>query len=229
MSIQWKVSSSSSSSSSSSNGNISCEELRNQCIAQCNALLGQMNQETGGSFGNSNRNFSLQRHVKRESQPSRGGNVGWESVGLDQGFNIAEFRAQHLNNTNYYRNKHGAESLSLHEELNKYAQDWANALAKANVSQHRPDNKYGENITAGRPLSSFDAVQLWYDEEAAYDYRTGNYSPGTGHFTQLVWKNSRYVGVGVAKSSQGLYYIVANYYPAGNFTGEFISNVGHKS
>jgi hypothetical protein len=33
------------------------------------------------------------------------------------------------------------------------------------------------------------------------------------------------MGIGYAKSESGNYYGVANYYPAGNFTGEFKQNV----
>jgi hypothetical protein len=47
----------------------------------------------------------------------------------------------------------------------------------------------------------------------------------TGHFTQVVWKNSTQVGFGVAVAPNGSFYAVANYYPAGNFTGQFKENV----
>ncbi len=34
---------------------------------------------------------------------------------------------------------------------------------------------------------------------------------------KLVWKTTREVGFGVAKASDGSFYGVANYYPAGSF------------
>merc|ERR1712217_720289 len=46
--------------------------------------------------------------------------------------------------------------------------------------------------------------------------------PGTGHFTQLVWKDT--TTVGMAKSSDGKF-VVANYLPPGNFKGEYLDNV----
>jgi len=47
-----------------------------------------------------------------------------------------------------------------------------------------------------------------------------------GHFTQLVWRNSKRVGFGFAKTgnSKGMI-VVANYDPAGNYKGQYRANV----
>jgi hypothetical protein len=47
----------------------------------------------------------------------------------------------------------------------------------------------------------------------------------TGHFTQLVWKSSREIGVGVAQSRDGKWFVVANFFPAGNIVGREAENV----
>lgn len=47
----------------------------------------------------------------------------------------------------------------------------------------------------------------------------------TGHFTQVVWKESQKLGVGVARSSSGRVYVVAQYTPPGNYLGQFQANV----
>ena len=46
-----------------------------------------------------------------------------------------------------------------------------------------------------------------------------------GHFTQVVWKSSKELGVGKATSRSGRIYVVANYYPPGNYQGQFAQNV----
>ncbi len=47
----------------------------------------------------------------------------------------------------------------------------------------------------------------------------------TGHFTQVVWKDSRDFGIGKAKTKDGKWLVVANYYPAGNLIGKNAENV----
>ena len=48
-----------------------------------------------------------------------------------------------------------------------------------------------------------------------------------GHFTQVVWKDSRRLGVGIAFGNSGrTAIIVANYYPRGNYQGQFAQQVG---
>lgn len=47
-----------------------------------------------------------------------------------------------------------------------------------------------------------------------------------GHFTQVIWKGSREIGVGRAFAEDGLrVFVVCNYYPAGNVIGRFKENV----
>ena len=67
------------------------------------------------------------------------------------------------------------------------------------------------------------AVQAWYDElhSPGYNFST-HQSPGTGHFSQVVWMSTTHVGA--ARSRDGEY-VVANYAPPGNYLGEYASNV----
>lgn len=50
------------------------------------------------------------------------------------------------------------------------------------------------------------AVNHWYNEIKNYDFKNpGKKDPNgskIGHFTQLVWKDSVYLGVGIAKQEQ---------------------------
>ena len=48
----------------------------------------------------------------------------------------------------------------------------------------------------------------------------------TGHFTQVVWKSTTKLGMGVAFGNGGRnVVVVAQYGPAGNMMGEFPQNV----
>ncbi|PFX24965.1 Protein PRY1 [Stylophora pistillata] len=61
-----------------------------------------------------------------------------------------------------------------------------------------------------------------------YDFYIPSFSAGIGHFTQVVWKESIVLGIGIAsgkKNGMNCAYIVAIYRPAGNMVGEFTQNV----
>lgn len=47
----------------------------------------------------------------------------------------------------------------------------------------------------------------------------------TDHFSQLVWSNSKELGIGTAQSKSGNFFLVARYNPPGNIDGQFNDNV----
>lgn len=63
-------------------------------------------------------------------------------------------------------------------------------------------------------------TESWYNECQKYDYNNPSYQPGTGHFTQVVWKGSEEVGFARAPGSS-MNFGVAMYHPPGNYVGEF--------
>jgi hypothetical protein len=69
-----------------------------------------------------------------------------------------------------------------------------------------------------------EMTETWYNECKKYDYRNPSYQPGTGHFTQVVWKGSQEVGFAQAKGTS-MSFAVAMYYPPGNYVGDFDKNV----
>ncbi len=128
---------------------------------------------------------------------------------------------------NYFRSLHGVPGLRWSRQLQNLAQNWANYLARTKSWKHRPRNRYGENIywIRGASPRSKNVVKSWYDEINYYNYNRPGFSMKTGHFTQVVWKNSRYLGCGWAQARDGGYYVVCNYNPPGNYRGRFSSNV----
>jgi hypothetical protein len=47
----------------------------------------------------------------------------------------------------------------------------------------------------------------------------------SGHFSQMVWKNSTELGIARARDQNGKVIVVANYNPPGNYIGQFTQNV----
>lgn len=62
----------------------------------------------------------------------------------------------------------------------------------------------------------------------SYDFKNPGFKSGTGHFTQIVWQQSKELGIGKAKSDDGKIFVVARYRPAGNFMYQFQDNVKPK-
>lgn len=145
------------------------------------------------------------------------------------GEKVDKFAEKCLKEHNKLRAMHGVDPLKLNQKLCEYAQEWAENLAYNKIFAHRGDLKYGENIwtlwssmpTKPNPKS---AVQSWYNEIQKYDFNCEAMIPGTGHFTQVVWKSSKQLGVGVA-CKDGRTVVVTNYDPPGNYMGRYKENV----
>lgn len=76
-----------------------------------------------------------------------------------------------------------------------------------------------------------DFIPCRYDEvcNPGYVFTRDGKQPGTGHFTQVVWKKTRSLGIGLAASKEPnghiCSYVVARYYKAGNDLATIRSNV----
>uniref|UniRef100_A0A8C3YNZ1 GLI pathosis related 2 n=1 Tax=Catagonus wagneri TaxID=51154 RepID=A0A8C3YNZ1_9CETA len=116
-----------------------------------------------------------------------------------------QFNDEVLKAHNEYRRKHGVPPLKLCKKLNREAQQYSEALASTRILKHSPESSRGQ---CGENLA-------W----ASYDQ--------TGHFTAMVWKNTKKMGVGKASASDGSSFVVARYFPAGNVVnqGYFEENV----
>ena len=107
------------------------------------------------------------------------------------------------------------------------AQEWADQCAKKKSIAQRGDPEYGENVfCSGKKNASVqDAVTAWYAEGEKFPYGTENVKKKKYQFTQLVWKDTTDLGVGMATSVNGKVFVIANYYPKGNMPGTFSANV----
>lgn len=159
------------------------------------------------------------------------------------------FQKETLTSHNQLRARNCAPALELDDALSKTAQAYAEYLAANNKFEHSK-NGHGENLymmsssasltnLAGSKnnylkwkYSHFDfclgdkATQSWYNEIKDYDFNKPGFSGKVGHFTQVVWKNSKKLGVGIAFANDGRKaVVVANYSPPGNYLGQFPQQV----
>ncbi|ODM92172.1 Golgi-associated plant pathogenesis-related protein 1 [Orchesella cincta] len=110
-----------------------------------------------------------------------------------------------LNTHNEHRATHHLDPLSLTDDLNHRAVRCAEYYAAMrNIDHSCPyKNGSGENLwgsCCGSRTSenvAQDSSNGWYSEVERYDYDC-NCVSNAGHFTAMVWKNSRELGFGVA-------------------------------
>ncbi|CAD7077936.1 unnamed protein product [Hermetia illucens] len=145
---------------------------------------------------------------------------------------FGEFEIECLKAHNEFRVKHGVPTLKLNKRLCRFAEEWAKVLASRGNPIHRSNSPYGENIFCawssapnGAIVDGREPVEHWYSEVDNHAFGREPTTLRTGHFTQVVWKDSREIGVGQAKNRSGQVYVVVNYDPPGNFIGSFAENV----
>ncbi len=80
-------------------------------------------------------------------------------------------------------------------------------------------------MCTGYAMTPDFSCDMQYDEIKLYNWKEPGFQQDTGHFTQVIWKDSDEAGFGLAQQNDGGWYSVANYYPPGNFSGRFEKNV----
>ncbi|KAI1432867.1 SCP-like extracellular protein [Xylaria sp. CBS 124048] len=140
------------------------------------------------------------------------------------------FAAAILNSTNFYRTAHDACPVTWNDTLAAYATSYltnvsSNAEGEGKCRFAHSGGPYGENIALGY-RDATAAIDAWGDEDAKYDYRHPDFGEDTGHFTQLVWKNTTAVGCGRRLCGAQGWFLVCEYWPRGNVVGSFRTEVG---
>jgi uncharacterized protein YkwD len=143
------------------------------------------------------------------------------SVTTSSSSNLDSFASSCANLHNSLRAKHSAPPVTWNSTLSDYALEY---LSKQNCVFEHSGGPYGENIAMGYSDAT-DAIQAWYDEVKDYDYNAGQFSMNTGHFTQVVWKETTQIGCNKVDCGSSGSFFACEYYPAGNVIGFFLENV----
>ncbi|XP_075229267.1 uncharacterized protein LOC142328952 isoform X2 [Lycorma delicatula] len=175
-----------------------------------------------GASGGTDGSITPTTHHLRERQQNDAGGTG--QIRQD-------FASECLLAHNEYRRLHGVPELKLDRKLCRYSQEWADHLGKVKTTSHRPNSDYGENIFffwSSNPrerVHGRDPVDNWYKEIEKHTFGVEPKTLISGHMTQVLWKTSQRLGVGVARNTDGQTYVVCNYDPAGNYVGTYARNV----
>ena len=138
-----------------------------------------------------------------------------------------DLRQELLTAHNRYRKKHGVPLLQWSNELTEGAKLWAEEVGRRREVRSFGSPEYGENIIVvdGENISGGVATDLWYDEIKNYSFREPELSNKTGHFTQVVWASTRFVGAAKITTSDGRCIVIARYFPPGNIHEDLKKNV----
>lgn len=138
---------------------------------------------------------------------------------------------------NAWRRPLGLPALSWDPALARMARDWSETLASQGCAlRHSPPvhrEGAGENVFQASPvlwsdgrrevqqLSPGYVVDSWAGEQRHYNAETNACAPGKqcGHYTQIVWADTRSVGCGMAVCPDKGQVWTCNYRPAGNIVG----------
>jgi len=127
---------------------------------------------------------------------------------------------------NQVRAQHCAAALTWSPKLAQVAQQWANSLRDQGCKFGHSGGQYGENLAAGTTgaMDPEAVVAMWYDEVKGYSFKQPGFSMQTGHFTQVVWRQTTQVGCGMAQCN-GNDIWVCEYDPPGNWEGQYREQV----
>lgn len=125
---------------------------------------------------------------------------------------------------NKWRKELGLPPLEWSNELAGVAQTWANKLKRRGCNMKHSSSQYGENLywSSGMTPSPEDVVASWASERKYFNHKKKKCNGPwykCGHYTQLIWKNTKKVGCAVAYCGDQQIW-VCNYDPAGNYSGE---------
>lgn len=127
---------------------------------------------------------------------------------------------------NQARQEVGVEPLKWSDELSVTAMKWAVHLEESGCKlEHSTTTTTGENLywtSHGSDSTPLDASKAWYSE--IKDFKnielSGTDWYGTGHYSQMVWKDTKEMGMAISRCKNGGVIVVAHYSPPGNYMGE---------
>ncbi|KAJ4770915.1 hypothetical protein LUZ62_055172 [Rhynchospora pubera] len=125
---------------------------------------------------------------------------------------------------NCVRGSLGLKPLKYNFKLEAYAKSYAKKRQHDCELEHS-EGPYGENLFWASPFGYYnysDAIKIWADEKKFYNYGTNccTNNEMCGHYTQVVWANTKTVGCANVKCDNGDQFLTCNYEPPGNYEGE---------
>jgi pathogenesis-related protein 1 len=122
---------------------------------------------------------------------------------------------------NSIRRNLGLPPLAWSDRLAARAQEWAQSLMAKGEFRHNPRTPYGENLfeITGAQAQPAEVVRAWALEASDYDHRSNRCTGTSGHYTQIVWRDTKEVGCAATGGIKREIW-VCEYDPPGNVIGQ---------
>lgn len=134
-----------------------------------------------------------------------------------------DLRQRFLAPHNSARAQLGVGPLVWDATVAAYAQNYANKRIADCAMQHS-GGRYGENLFKSKGYSDPVAtgVMSWVNEKQYYDYNSNSCAGGQvcGHYTQVVWRDSKKLGCAQVQCNDGWTFVICSYDPPGNYAGQ---------
>eukprot|EP00667_Euglena_gracilis_P002198 EG_transcript_2198 len=143
-------------------------------------------------------------------------------VDVDGATIIPSYAAAFVNAHNVKRCMHGVPLMTWSAAVEATAVTWAATCSGVHTNLTvRMNDWFGENLWGVSGMEPFPqgAVKLWYDEISMYDWSIPILQPGTGHLTQVIWRESVNLGCAMCDRGDGWKWVVCQYNPPGNAPG----------
>ena len=149
--------------------------------------------------------------------------------------NINDIYNDVLKQHNKIREKYKREQLKLNNDLTTLAQKYADNFDLLEESNFHFENDQNQYIGINYKLFDGDISEInkickeWIDEgKGCEENNVIKYSSKTKHFTQIIWKNTKNIGLGYSELNNNKKIFIAFYYPVGNILNEFERNTNLK-
>lgn len=143
---------------------------------------------------------------------------------------LDEMERESLEEHNKLRAKHFSPPLSWSTSLARKAQKIAQSLAEKDFltldDLREPQGESVAQILYTGENTAKKAIEKWYNEIQSYSFSYPKINDKTRHFVQIIWKETRKLGLAVAKSANGEYaFVVALYDPPISSEGHLRQNI----
>uniref|UniRef100_A0A0K0G1Z4 CAP domain-containing protein (inferred by orthology to a zebrafish protein) n=1 Tax=Strongyloides venezuelensis TaxID=75913 RepID=A0A0K0G1Z4_STRVS len=172
------------------------------------------------------RDFSIKKYLSRSSFSNRVYKSVWSECNFLCFYEnrFSNYKSRALTQINILRVHHNVHILKENYHLDALAQKFADKMASKNTLLKIESPLYGIVVGIVYYPAASVLVTKWYDERFGYSYFLSKPRHGTQSFTQMVWKSTKYIGIGAAKRGD-LLFVTCFFYPKGNIKGQYRKNV----